>query len=497
MKNKYKTLLILFILVAIGLILFWPTFRLEIFGDEWEGIWWTTSTWLKTGHFNDRIGYKSYELAAILLTFVSGAFNLSYSSTQVYVFSFLTRLFAVFCLYYFLTKRKLTKIAVFVGCLLFLITPVGIQTTDWAKNFTSYISLGFFILFLDAIWELTSWKKVLLALSMFSLAVYVNPIRAHGIILTATFLLLIQLLFRQPDRQKNIVISLLSLGALIFLFLKISLFGEVGTNKNFYIQSLSGFSSQIFGNTLVKIEELFVLVGRGFLPISNKNWAFILGIGLVFFTAAAFIRAILKRKFSDALILSLIFSLSTFFILMPWFLGHTDITDSIHRYLIYSALTVPIVVALALDRMLPKLKFLSFLASLILLMVFFTSLKSEIDKLYLHHNQKLARTIWQQITPYFDKFDFQSRRAIVFFDADNQAVLHGSVTFGFGYHVGFIYRIWDYDKLPVAVDSMKDLISLITDGKAGQKYIQKEAIFPKEDAFYFKIERGKVTRLPL
>lgn len=498
---KHRTLIALFLMVIIGLIAFWKTFQLEIFGDEWEAIWWTTSTLQTEGSFNARVGYKPYETAAVLLNLVSGASNLTYNSTQVYLFSFLTRLFAVFCLYYFLIRRSLSPLAGWTGSLLFLISPIGIQATDWAKNFTSYISIGFFLLALDAIWEPTSQKKILIALSMFSLAVYVNPIRAHGIILTAVFLLLIQLVFRQAGRQKNTVIVLGGLLFMIFLFFKMSLFGSAATNKNFYLQSLTGFSSQMFDNTVVKFQELLILIGRGFLPIANKNWAFILGMGLVIATIIAFVRAIFKKNFSDALFLALIFSLGTFFVLVPWFLGHTDITDSTHRYLIYAALTVPIMTALVLNRTLLQQKFqlksLGLLATLIFVIAFFTSLKSEINKIYLRHNQNLARTIWQQVTPYFDDFDFQSRQAVVFFDGDDQGLLHASVTFGFGYHLGFLYRIWDYDRLPIAVDSMKDLISLISNGKAGQKYIQREKIFPKEDAFYFRLKGTKVEIIPL
>lgn len=550
MKTQLKTIiyslrgnkLALLALVVTGLFVFWKTFQLEIYGDEWEGIWWTTSTWLKTGYFNERVGYKAYELAAILLNFVSGGFSLSYNSTQVYLFSFLTRLFAVFCLYYFLSKRKLSKIGVFVGCLLFLITPVGIQATDWAKNFTSYISIGFFLLCLNSLYELTDVKKILLFLTTFSLSVYINPIRAHGIIFTITFLLIIKLFLSK--KKKLLLFSLFSVFVIFFILSKLSVFGEANALQRVYLQSFSLFINQL---DLVKVDNLLTLVGRGILPnpsiysiallviilfywkrelfpskylfliavlpifltiliwsvfsLTNEKITALLGFYFILFTILFFITEIFGKKKIESFNTLIPFSLNLFFILIPFLLNRTDITDSTHRYLIYSALSIPIIVAFALKEFEPKdffklnSKSLFFCICLVIIGTFFVSIKSEVNNLYQRHNQKLSRVIWGQLKSYFNGFDFKKQRAVVYFDGDDGGILHGIVTFGFGYRMGFMYKIWDYDQLPIAVDSMKDLTSLTTDGKAGQKYIQKEFIFPKENAFYFRIEEGKVIRL--
>lgn len=544
-KEKLRLVILLLVLALIGLAIFWKTFQLEIYGDEWEGIWWTTSTLQQTGHFNDRIDYKAYELASTLLSFVSGAFNLTYSSTQVYLFSFLTRLFATFCLYYFLTKRNLPKIAVFLGSLLFLISPIGIQTTDWAKNFTSYISIGFLLLCLNSIYDLTTWKKVLIFLITFLLSIYTNPIRAHGVILTIIFLLIIQLLF-QPKNKK---LTLLSLFAALLIFhslSRLSVFGDMNTLKNSYIQNLTIFFSQF---NLAKFKELFFLVGRGVIPDSSLVVTFLLpvilfywkrnllskkylpvvliftllsisllfivntftkgeitaivGMHFIIFISLAFLVEIFNKRIEEAIVTITPLLLNLFFILIPLILERTDVTDSTHRYLIYAALSIPMIVAFALkdfeNRTLFNLSFRNAFLCVCLLLtgIFFISVKSGIDDFYNRHNQILAETIWDQIMPYFNGFDFKHRRAVVYLDGDDGGILHDSVSFGFGYRMGFIYKIWDFDRLPIAVDSMKDLVSLITDGKAGQKYIQKKAIFPKEDAFYFSIEKTKVKKLPI
>lgn len=538
---KLKIFLSLFILFFIGLIVFWKTFSLEIYGDEWEGIWWTTSTLQTTGHFNDRVGYKSYELAAIMLNFISGASSLNYNSTQVYFFSFFTRIFATFCLYYFLSKRSISKIGVFVGSLLFLITPIGIQTTDWAKNFTSYISIGFFLLCLNSLYDLTNWKKVLIFLATFLLSIYVNPIRAHGIIFTIFSLVTVKLLF-QSENRKLLTLSLSAVLLVPFILSKFSVFGDATKLQDFYIQNLVTFFNQM---SLGKFNELFILVGKGVIPnfsfislflllaalfywkrklfskksvsilaiaflpllfilwpVTNEKLTIILGIYFSAFLGIAFFIELFTKKTEDAINTSIPLLLNLFFILIPFILGRTDVTESTHRYLIYSALSLPMIVAFSLKDY-RKISFnlnaknLFFCVCLILIGLFFISIKKEIDNFYNRHNQIIAKTIWSKILPHFRDFDFQKRRAIVYLEGDDGGVLQDAVAFGFAYHLGFIYRIWDFDHLPVAVDSKKDLESWSTDSKVGIKYIQKESVFPKEDMFHFRVEGTKVIRIPI
>lgn len=540
MKINRRTFLVLLILTIIGLAVFWKTFQLEIYGDEWEGIWWTTSTLQTSGHFNDRIAYKPYELAVILLNVVSGASGFSYNSTNVYVFSFLTRLFAVFCLYYFLTERKLSRKAAFIGSVLFLITPIGIQTTDWAKNFTSYISIGFFLIALNFIYQLTTFRRILIFLIFFLLAVYVNPIRAPGVIFTIIFLLIIKFIFQSKERKK----LLISLGLVFFILValsKMSLFGIMSSVQSSYMNNMFLLANNL---NLAKIGGLFVFIGRGVLPNpspvslalllilliywrknllirkkiliflipvmalplmlfspSSERYTMLLGYYFTLILVLTSMMELMHRKISGFIDNIIPLLLNLFSIFIPFLLGRADVADFTHRYLIYSALSIPIIVAFSLKDFENRynigvnLKSVFLCICFIIAGTFIITTKFEIDGFYRRHNQVLARAIWAEIKPYFNNFDFKHHRPVVYLDGADGGVLHNSVSFGFGYHVGFIYRIWDYDHLPIAVDSEKDLISLITDGKAGQKYIQKEAIFPKEDALYLKIEGTKVVNI--
>ncbi len=144
-----------------------------------------------------------------------------------------------------------------------------------------------------------------------------------------------------------------------------------------------------------------------------------------------------------------------------------------------------------------------FCITILFIILFFLSLKSEINELYFRHNQDTTNIIWQRITPYFNNYDFENHTPVVFFDTNIGAIVHDTVSFGFGYHMGYIYKIWVsdtndvYARLPVAVDSLTDFTSLITDGKVSKKYMgnTNDFVFPKEDSFYFRIDGLQVSRI--
>ena len=89
----------LFILLVIGLVLFWPTFHLSIFGDEWQALWYVRSSLALANRFNIYNGYGPYAVAAVVVNFVSQIFN--DSSRAVYVLSFISRYLAAVSIYFF------------------------------------------------------------------------------------------------------------------------------------------------------------------------------------------------------------------------------------------------------------------------------------------------------------------------------------------------------------------------------------------------------------
>ncbi len=519
---------ILFLLI-IGVFAFNKTFHLALIGDEWQVLYIMKNSVVTGGQWNSQISQTvspGDQIAALIMYLLTEFFG--YDGKAVYIFSFITRFFAALALFYFLRKRECSNNAAFLGSLFFLVTPIGLQATEWAKNFTSYISIIFFLLCIDSIYILKSWRNVLFFFLTFSISIYVNPIRGPGIILTTIFLLILQYFFNRVVNKYCIIFSLFCSLAIVFIFSKMFVPGISFNNippqpiekllgatiaavlpqPSFYYLGLLIVTLLLWKKYLLSKKYLLFTLALHTLTIpilfaplfqiSNDKMFTILGIYFTLFMISTFIIELFKKKISEALNTALPFLLIICFLIAPLLVG-TLTVDPIHRYMIYSALALPMIVTFSLNQ-----NAFNFYVALLLLLMFYLSLESEINKMYSFHNQNTARIIWQQITPYFDNYDFKNHWAVAFFDSNNSAaIVHDSVTFGFIFHMGYTYKIWVddinemYNKLPIAVDSLADFTSMITDGKAVKKYVGKDSkpfIFPKEDAFYFKIDGLKISK---
>ena len=522
------------LLLILGLFAFHKTFSLAIFGDEWVVLWNVKNSLVITGRWDSYIDQfigPGYRLGALMMYFLTESFGTD--GKAVYIFSFITRFLAASSLFYFLKRRQCSYPVSFVGAIFFLISPIGIQATDWVKNSVSYISIIFFLFCIDSIYNLRSWKNVLVFSLTFFISIYVNPVRGHGIILTATILLVFQYFFNKTVHKKRIIFSLLCSFVLDFILYKMffqaginipphpieKILGAVGATllpqiNYYYVGLLTGtlllwkrylFTKRYLFFTLVFHLVVFSTLFGSFFQISSERMFTILGVYFILFMISTFIIELSSHKISEALNTSLSFLLSASFVIAPILVG-TLVIDPTHRYFIYSSLSLPLIVAFSLSQNFAlklKEKSISVCITLLLFVVFFQSLKSEVNKMYIGHNQNTDKILWQQLASYFDNYDFKNHTPVVFIDTNNGAVVHDTVTFGFGFHMGYMYKIWVSNinekerRLPIAVDSLADFNSLLTDGKANQKYIGKgyNLIFPKEDGFYFKIDGLKVSRI--
>lgn len=539
---------ILLVLIA-GLVIFNKSFNLSLRGDELQMVWVTKGSLEKTGQWDygiKQFHWEGYQFGALIMYLLTNYFGAD--GRVVYLFSFITRFLAASVLFYFLKKRGIGSIAAFLGSLLFMVTPIGLQATDWAKNFTSYISIAFFLLCLDSLLDLKSLRRIPIFLSTFAVSIYVNPIRAHGIIITVIFLLIFQLIFNKFVNKKSILLLLIGSMGIILLFSKLMIFGNAGQSLGGLIWQIVLILNKIFDGDLRSIRDLFILIGNGVLPkpsltyflplvillliwkkylfikryflfTSLLNIIFLLalvnlgfqitliaGIYFTLFSVTIFFLELFNKRISEAVIAILPFLLNISFILLPWSLMVVDTSQSINRYLIYPALSIPIILAFSLnqdqlshlkDIFSVKLTSITLFVTALLLLMFSFATKSEIDNMYLRHNQYTAGLIWQQIYPYFDRFDFKTRRPILLFESDDPAMLHDTVLFGVDYRLGIRYKIWEENKLPLPLDSQQTMISMITDGKSSERYIGKEFVFPKEDVFYFKINGNTVSRVDI
>ncbi len=210
----------------ISLLTLLPSFNLAIYGDTWLSFWryiqhlgpkssgeWNNLTFLLTP-------YGAQEILVGNLQKIFG-----YESMYYYILSFFLRILAAFSFYplvFYLTKNKF---ATFFAVLFFSVTTIGLDTTDWVYNMTSYITIALFNLFLFLFLrsrEKKNFKIFSLACFLYYLSYIIAPVRMHGSILLIFLLEFLWVLQkRNSETVKKTFFRLLAIVA-IFLFIRFS-----------------------------------------------------------------------------------------------------------------------------------------------------------------------------------------------------------------------------------------------------------------------------------
>lgn len=223
-NKKFVSFLTVFL---VGLILFFPTFRLSLYGDDWL-VFWRYGNFYSAGytpgildylsHFMTR--YGSQDILASILKSVYG-----YQSVCYYITSFIFRIITAFSLYPITIYLTKSKPAAFVAMLFFSVTTIGLETTEYLAHIPSYISLTFFNLFLYYFLrsrEDRKGKKLLLSGVFFFLTFIFAPIRMTGFL---PFIFLIEIFYFLQNLNKKYFIKFvvrLSIILLFFLIMNIS-----------------------------------------------------------------------------------------------------------------------------------------------------------------------------------------------------------------------------------------------------------------------------------
>lgn len=207
------------IIVILSFLVFYPTFSLALFGDDWLAFF----------RFEQHVdpGSGQWNILTYFLTpygaqdIIMGLLNKVYglNSSLYYLTSLLLRILAAFSimpLVYFLTKNKLSA---FFSALFFSVTVVGLDSTNWVFNMPTYIAISFFLLSLY--FFVSSRKKgvviLLISGALYYLAYITAPIRMHGS-LSLFFLLDLFWLLQEKD-TKALKKVLFRLGIIILVFL--------------------------------------------------------------------------------------------------------------------------------------------------------------------------------------------------------------------------------------------------------------------------------------
>lgn len=271
-------------IIIFSLIVFYPSFNLSLFGDDWLafyryklhlGIW-------SIGQWNHLTYYlTSYGAQDVIMGLLQKIYG--FNSTYFYLTNYFFRLLASFTLIplvMYLTKNKL---ATFFAVLFFSVTTTGLDATNWVFNMPSYLTIAFFNIFLFLFLKAraqTQTKLLIPAGLLFYLAYITTPIRMTGIL---PFIFLIEFFWIFQNKNKATIKKvLLRLSVILLIFFFISLTGESnGVSNDWKERFLGGFamssqmlSSRRFDFLFYPIVTLGGMILPDISPILHYNQVF-------------------------------------------------------------------------------------------------------------------------------------------------------------------------------------------------------------------------------
>ncbi len=231
-KNHLKYILIsLAIILILQLIALWPSFQLALFGDDWLAFWraWINSDAnlpAQAGGYLNPVKYflTPYGPQDMNMGLLRGFLGLS--SGSYYIVSFLWRLSVAYALFFMVLKLTNNKLAALFSGTFFAVSAIGLDTTNWVFNMTSYIGLLFLIVFTFCYFrsrQLRSYKIVVLAFIFLFLAIVIVPIRMHGALIVIFFSEIIW--FLQERTKSNLKYTVFRVAMLLGTLLVIKIIG--------------------------------------------------------------------------------------------------------------------------------------------------------------------------------------------------------------------------------------------------------------------------------
>lgn len=224
-----KKPLLFFIVFLVGLALFFPSFNLSLFGDDWM-VFWRSDSFFPSSHTATLLGYLKHFLTRygsqdILMGFFRSIYG--YESQYYYLTSFITRIIAAFSLYplvFYLTKNKF---ATLFAMLFFSVTTIGLETTEYIAHIPSYVGLTFFNFFLYFFLrsrEKEQGRKIFLSGLFFYFTFIMIPYRMTGLM---PFIVFVEAFWLMQNFNKKTVFSVIKrLSVILIIFLLIYISGN-------------------------------------------------------------------------------------------------------------------------------------------------------------------------------------------------------------------------------------------------------------------------------
>jgi hypothetical protein len=547
-KKTYPFLIPLFVIIFLQLVVFWPSFNLALFGDDWLGFW----------LFERSIGFKSAinlnYLNFFLTPYGPQTINqgIIYSifgavASPYYIISFIWRFGVAVSLFVVVYKLTKSRLSAFMAGSLFAVTPIGLDATNWVFNMITYIGMIPILFFLQFYYRSKDSNSLIYTLItglFLFLAIVIVPTRMHGVLV---LLLALELTWIFIERNlKSLKNSLIRISLFILIILLIKNIGTSFANPQETVdRSFIGLSTieqmiqkdrqyevffypiTIFGNMVVP--DVFwpaiqkssnVLLGSsrpiwkltflvygtslivGYFLLKNKGksylktyfkiaifWTvFTLGIYIVRkidninFSRSDYLGATLVGGYSMILMLFLAWSRTNkaiykrliftgvvwamAFIAVPWIFYPYIVYPTAHRYMTISSLGLGIIWGM-LNLLKINRRVLIFLF-IIQLLIQGVAANGYLSDLVQRRSRFISEKIWDSLEKKLPTFEETEDFKVIYFASDdtNGDIVYNNVFFGFPPRIALEYGISDTNKIPVALTTYPDLVSMAIDGQA-------------------------------
>lgn len=506
MKQILFPLFFFGIIIIISLFAASPSFKLALFGDDWQQIWHYFYYVGPKANIIDHLtyfisGYGAFELTSGVLYYIFG-----HDYKMYYILSYLYKLFAAFSIIPLVLYLTRSKLAAFYASLFVSITTIGLESTNWVINSPAYLAAAFLSLFLYFFVKSREDLKLrtsIFAIIFFYLAHVFAPVRMTGLL---PFVILFEIFLN--FRNLNIKLSLKRLTIFLSLFAVISITGASAAR---YGTLLGGASTQL----LAGISQIFTMINQGrsdflFYPIMTVGRIIIpstvaisvptLFLSILIFLSVLFLNIQRHRKIVPIAIITLsiwsaisliIYEVNkstlsqpdtlslviggfalligttlliinkkqlisiAFFIgvfwtifsfLFPWFRSPETLLPTDQRYLVTSTIGLAVLLAgiIGLGKKSKNRIYLFLLLLPFILIQIITTRAFFIDAVENSHGKAAIEKIWSTF-PYIPEVGKTEKPLVFYFDStpEKGRLKHHSLTFGFPYRMAFMYNIFD------------------------------------------------------
>lgn len=500
---------ICFILAVIFLNFFSTgrSLQFSLSGDDWLALYrYITTFHTFFDHFNISKYMGNYDAANILMGLIYRIFE--FNPFPYYLTSFIFRILASLSFYpiiFALTKNKLASV---LSVLFFSINYIGIETTNWVFNMTTYISVSLFNLFLYLnIKEVISFKSMIKQAIIVFLAFFFTPNRMHALVFITPLIEILRFKFGYTKNLRSVIIRIALFLAPIIIFRRLT---ATDWDETYY---------HMAGNFLFNLKDYFFSfladVGTAIIPdrflylifgsVSVVNFIKI-ATGIIFLSIFPIFFLVMRRKYQTLSIGGILaISFSLFFLLAPWLIfsnGAPFLSDS--RYLTipaaYFALSTAFFITIIWQE---KRNIYSSIAVLIITSFLISNLIS-LDNyfdFYLENGRDsvMAKNIFNQILPYINSYD--DSVPLVFLFIGDYDILYNSITFGFSYHLILTHPVLSQKipntYLPLVVDNIESLREILSDpnGNEMRRYGYKDIKISFDNIYGFQLQNGKIVNV--